>query len=172
MPEIFHTSLPTDRPDEELRLALVSSPKGQLVHLEVFNRESTSPSEAAILRSPVSSPRSITLPLALWPRFYEAACCLGGFMNPLPAPAYQTRACCSYTCPATPETVVLGEPGQEQLRLSLQDRRGSTFLEIKAVRSDSVETDSGEAVTIRIGPTLWSAFLGALDKLNQIMAGL
>ena len=112
----------------------------------------------------------LTLPLSLWPRFYEAVCCLGAFMKPLPAPAYQARSCCSYTCALTPEPLVLELDHQERLQLSLQDRRGSTFLEIKS--GPSLAGNAAEVHTIRIGPTIWSAFLAILEKFAQIIAGL
>jgi hypothetical protein len=159
MPEIVQISLPTDHSQEELRLILVPPN----LHLEVVRARGDGGVAAPVCR--------LTLPLALWPQFYEAVCCLGAFMKPLPAPAYQTRSCCSYTCSLTPATVALGEADREQLHLSLQDRRGSTFLEIKAV-APLAAGNSGEAQTLRIGPTLWSAFLAALDRLNQIIAVL
>jgi hypothetical protein len=153
----YHTSLKTDYPQEELQLIL-APPE---LRLEIWRAEGGD--DAAV---PVSR---LSLPLALWPRFYEAVCCLGAFMKPLPAPAYQTRACCSYTCSLPPETVVLETDRGEQMHLSLEDRRGSTFLEIKSVKPAAVE-NSGEARTIRIGPTCWSAFLTTLQGLAQVMA--
>jgi hypothetical protein len=157
LPEIYRTSLKTDYPQEELQLIL-APPE---LRLEVWRGQSGD--DAAI---PVSR---LSLPLTLWPRFYEAVCCLGAFMKPLPAPAYQTRACCSYTCSLLPETVVLETDRGEQMHLSLEDRRGSTYLEIKSVKPAAVE-NSGEARTIRIGPTRWSAFLTTLQNLAKIIA--
>ena len=75
------------------------------------------------------------------------------------------------SAPRSPETVVLTKNPLEQLHLSLQDRRGSTFLEIKTVEPPAAG-NSGEAHTIRIGPTLWSAFLSAVQRLDQVIAGL
>jgi hypothetical protein len=80
--------------------------------------------------------------------------------------------CSSLSCPATPETVVMGEAGRAQLHLSLQDRRGPTFLEIKAREVSTAENSSIEARTIRIGPTFWSAFLAAVQRLHLIIANL
>ncbi len=117
MPEIYRTSLYTDVPQEELRLILSS----HTVHFEVYRAAESGDMPLLVSR--------LSLPLSLWDRFYEAVCCLGTFMKPLPAPAYQARSCCSYTCALTPETVVL-EHDRENIHLSLQDRRGSTFLEI------------------------------------------
>jgi hypothetical protein len=176
MSEIFRTSLPMDRPREELRLTLFSSQEAQWVSLEVFSPGNISlpddlGPQVPVPRSSVSGPRSITLPLFLWPRFHEALCCLGTFMKPLPAPAYQATSCCTCLCPPTPEPVVLIKNPQEQLHLSLQDRRGSTFLEIKTVKP-ATSGDSGEAGTILIGPTLWSAFFAVLQELHQIISEL
>jgi hypothetical protein len=113
----------------------------------------------------------LRLPLPLWPRFHKAVCCLGAFMKPLPAPAYQARSCCSYTCALPPEPLVLELAHREQLHLSLQDRRGSTFLEITSGPSPRAEK-AEEFYTIRIGPTHWSAFLATIEKLAQIIADL
>ena len=164
MPEIFRTSLPTDHPQEELRLTLFSASEDQVGELWRFL---TWQGQSISLTPPA---RQVTLPLVLWPRFHAAVCCLGAFMKPLPAPAYQARSCCSYVCPPTPETVVLGEDPQEQIHLSLQDRRGSTFLEIKAVEPFSAGINPGAEPTILIGPTRWSAFLFALQRLDQIIS--
>jgi hypothetical protein len=176
MPEIFRTSLPMDRPHEELRLTLFSSQEAQWVSLEVFSLGSSSlpddqGPQVPVPRSSVSGPRSITLPLSLWPRFHAAVCCLGAFMKPLPAPAYQATSCCNCLCPPTPEPVVLIKNPQEQLHLTLQNRRGSTFLEIKALKPFT-SGDSGENGTIRLGPTLWSGFFAAIHKLHRIIADL
>ena len=95
---------------------------------------------------------------------------LGALMKPLPAPVYQARSCCSYVCPQSPETVVLIKNPLEQLHLSLQDRRGSTFLEIKAVKPFSARINPGAEPTILIGPTRWSAFLFVVQKLDQIIS--
>jgi hypothetical protein len=92
-------------------------------------------------------------------------------MKPLPAPAYQATSCCSCLCPPTPEPVVLTLNPQAHLYLCLEDRRGSTVLEIRAAQPSSAE-DPGESKTIRIGPTIWSAFWAAVQKLDQIMADL
>jgi hypothetical protein len=62
--------------------------------------------------------------------------------------------------------VVLEQAGQQQIHLSLQDRRGSTFLEIKTV--SPAENSSGEGAPILISPTRWSAFLAAVQRLDQI----
>jgi hypothetical protein len=160
MPEIYRTILPTDSPRKDLQLILAPPS----LSLEVFRSQDGVEAAAPVCR--------LTLPLTLWPRFYEAVCCLGAFMKPLPAPAYQTMSCCSYTCPATPETMVLGEAGQEQFHLSLQDRRGSTFLKIRALEASPAEISSAEARTLRIGPTLWSAFLAIVQILDRIIVDL
>jgi hypothetical protein len=174
MKEIFRSTLPTGRPHEELCLLLVSSQNSLEVHLAVLNRDrgQSMEKDLPLPAAPIPGPRSIILPLALWPRFHEAVCCLGASMKPLPAPAYQSTACCTYTCPAAPGPVVLGDAGQEQLRLRLQDRRGSTFLEIRAIKPGTAMTEPEEAHTIHIGPTLWSAFWAALARLNQFIADL
>ena len=158
MPEIYRISLYTDNSPEELRLILFP----QKVHFEVFRIADYGDAELLISR--------LSLPLSLWDRFYEAVCCLGTFMKPLPAPAYQARSCCSYTCSLSPEPVVL-EQDHEKIHLSLLDRRGSTFLEITSV-PPAQAVNSGEAVTIRIGPTLWSAFIQTLEKLAQVVAAV
>jgi hypothetical protein len=158
LPEFYRTSLYTDVPQEELRLTLAS----QTVHFEVYRAAESGDKPILLSR--------LSLPLSLWDQFYEAVCCLGTFMKPLPAPAYQTRSCCSYTCALTPETVVL-EHNRKNIHLSLQDRRGSTFLEIKSLPS-AAAVNSGETHTIRIGPTLWSAFMTTLEKLAHVIAGV
>lgn len=156
---IYHTSLHTDHLRGELRFILTCA---NLI-LERYRSEENDGMAVPICR--------LNLPLSLWPQFHEAVCCLGTFMKPLPAPAYQTRSCCSYTCPSTPETIVLELDHQERLHLSIQDRRGSTFLEIKSVHSFAAK-NSGKVQTICIGPTLWSAFLTTLQTLAQIIADL
>lgn len=163
MKELFRTSLVTDSNKEELRLILVAADDSRWLGLEVYQTEGGVKSDVPISR--------MTLPLSLWPRFFEAICCLGTFMKPLPAPAYQPRSCCSYTCAQTPEPVVLVKDPQEQVHLSLQDRRGSTFLEIKII-IPTVTKNLGEAQTIRLGPTIWSAFVAAVERLNQFIAEL
>ena len=155
MQEIYRTSLYTDFPREELRLILFS----QKLCFEVYRQGNIGAAAALVSR--------LSLPLSLWHRFYETVCCLGNFMKPLPAPAYQARSCCSYTCSLTPEPVVL-EQDHEKIRLSLLDRRGSTFLEITSV-PPAQTANSVEADTIRIGPTLWSAFLTTMQRLAQII---
>ena len=60
--------------------------------------------------------------------------------------------------------MVLEQADQQQIHLSLQDRRGSTFLEIKAV--SPAENPSGEAAPILISPTSWSAFLRRGAKIR------
>jgi hypothetical protein len=65
----------------------------------------------------------------------------------------------------TPEPVVL-EQDHEKIHLSLLDRRGSTFLEITSV-PPAAAAAAGKADTIRIGPTLWSAFLTTMQRLAQ-----
>ena len=164
MREIFRTSLHPDHLQEELRLSLVAAGNSRWVHLEVYPGE-----EGSHANLPV---RRVTLPLSLWPRFHEAVCCLGAFMKPLPAPAYQATACCSYLCPQTPGPVLLDRDPQTQIQLSLQDRRGSTFLEIKALQHPPAGPNSNDAQAIRIGPTRWSAFLAAVHKLDQAIAEL
>ncbi len=158
MSVIYHTRLKTDHLREELRFILT---RANLI-LERYRSQENAGAAALICR--------LSLPLSLWSQFHEAVCCLGTFMKPLPAPAYQPRSCCSYTCAPTPDPIVLELDHQERLHLALQDRRGSTFLEIKSVHSLAAETD--EAQTIRIGPTLWSAFLTTLETLAPIMAEL
>jgi hypothetical protein len=162
MKELFRTSLITDGSKEELRIILAGAGESQWLHLEGYQEEDDGQADVPIKR--------LTLPLSLWPRFFEAICCLSAFMKPLPVPAYQPRSCCSYICPQIPETVVLREDYCEEIHLSLQDRRGSTFLEIKSFRPSG--ENSGEAQVIRLGPTIWSAFLAALDRLNQIVGDL
>jgi hypothetical protein len=163
MTELFRTILVTDSTEAELRLILVAAGDSRWLNLEEYQKEGSVTSDVPTSR--------VTLPLALWPRFFAAICCLGAFMKPLPAPAYQPRSCCSYTCAQTPEPVVLVKDSQEQIHLSLQDRRGSTFLEIKTIMP-AVAKNSGEAQTIHLGPTIWSAFAVAVDRLNQFIAGL
>ena len=162
MPEIFRTSLLTDHPPEKLHLIISAIGDQRRLTLEVADSRGSNQSEAPA--------RQLTLPLSLWPRFYEAICCLGSFMKPLPAPAYQATSCCSCLCPPSPEPVVLEEADQQQIHLSLQDRRGSTFLEIKAV--SPAENPSGEAAPILISPTRWSAFLAAAQRLDQVTTEL
>jgi hypothetical protein len=156
--EIYRTTIHTGR-QEELRFILSRA------NLVVEScRSPENPGGPAPLHR-------LRLPLPLWPRFHEAVCCLGAFMKPLPAPAYQTRSCCSYTCALPPEPLVLELDHRIQLHLSLQDRRGSTFLEITSVHS--LAAGNAAAVhTIRIGPTLWSAFLATMENLAQIIADL
>ena len=157
MNAIYRTSLHTDR-QEELRFILTRS---NLIVEKCRSRENLG----------VAAPsHRLTLALSHWPRFYEAVCCLGAFMKPLPAPAYQSRSCCSYTCAQTPEPLVLELDHQEQIHLSLQDRQGSTFLEIKS--GPSLAGNADEVHTIRIGPTVWSAFLTTLETLAQIIVEL
>jgi hypothetical protein len=91
-------------------------------------------------------------------------------MKPLPSPAYQATSCCSCLCPPSPEPVVLEQADQKKILLSLLDRRGSTFLEIKVV--SPAENSSGEATPILISPTIWSAFLAAVHRLHQIITDL
>jgi hypothetical protein len=164
MRELCRTSLRIDQPPAELRFILIAADDSRWLKLEVHPLGGSPQAEAPV--------RRLTIPLSLWPRFYQAVCCLGAFMKPLPAPAYQATACCTYTCPPAPDPVVLGQGSREQLHLTLQDRRGSTFLEIKAGQDAVAETNSVEAQTIRIGPTLWSAFLAAVQRLNDIIADL
>jgi hypothetical protein len=164
MQEIFQTSLRTDHPQEELRLILVYAEEWVQMDLEMHNLENRAPVGTLV--------RRLTLPLSLWPRFQEAVCCLGAWMKPLPAPAYQATACCSYTCPPTPEPVVLIKTTQELIHLCLQDRRGSTFLEIKAIQPSTAEPQAVDAQTICIGPTLWTAFLSALQLVDKIISDL
>lgn len=154
MPETVCLSLPLEHRCEELRFFLAPAN----LHLEVWRPQH--PGEAAALTG------RLTLPLTLWPRFREAVGCLGAFMKPLPAPAYQSMPCCPHTCPAAPGTVVLGQTGREQLLLSLEDRRGSTFLEIRGTNTAAA---APEPLAIRLGPTHWSAFLSVLERLQQIM---
>ena len=156
MNEIYRTSLQTDRRREELRFILTRT------NLLVERQGAEDDAAVAVLIFRLS------LPLALWPRFHEAVCCLGAFMIPLPAPAYQARSCCSYTCSLPPGPVILELGRQEQLHLSLQDRRGSTFLEIKAVNC-AAAVNSDKTQTICIGPTLWSAFLTTMQTLAHLM---
>ena len=164
MPEIFRTSLLTDYPPEKLHLILSSIGDQWWITLEGSDSRVNNQSNAPA--------RRLTLPLSLWPRFHEAVFCQGAWMKPLPAPAYQATSCCSYLCSPSPETVVLEQADQRQIHLSLQDRRGSTFLEIKAIQHSPTENPSGEAAPILISPTLWSAFLAAVQRLDQIIADL
>jgi hypothetical protein len=161
--EIFRTSLPTDHPQEELRFILFFAGDSKWLNLEVYQGQDKDQAGAQV--------RLVTLPLSLWPPFHAAVCCLGAFMKPLPAPAYQARSCCSYLCPQTPEPVVLEQADQIQIHLSFQDRRGSTFLEIKAVKPPAAK-NSGETQTIRIGPTFWSGFLNVVRRIDQIITDL
>jgi hypothetical protein len=162
MPEIFRTSLLTDHPPEKLHLIISTIGDQRWITLEVSDSRGSNQSEAPA--------RRLTLPLSLWPRFYEAVNCLGAFMKPLPSPAYQATSCCSCLCPPSPEPVVLEQADQKQIHLSLQDRRGSTFLEIKTV--SPAENPSGEAAPILVSPTRWSAFLSAVQRLDQITTDL
>jgi hypothetical protein len=154
--ELYRASLYTDSPEGEIRFILFS----QKVDFEVYRSSESGGTLALISR--------LSLPLSLWEQFYQAVCCLGTFMKPLPAPAHQSRSCCSYTCPPSPESVVL-EHDREHIYLSLQERRGSTFLHLRSAPAVGTE-NSGLSHTICIGPTLWSTFLTTIDNLAQVIA--
>jgi hypothetical protein len=155
--EIYRTSLHTERRREEFRFILTRT------NLLMERRRVEDDAAAAVLIFRLS------LPLALWPQFHETVYCLGSFMIPLPAPAYLAKSCCSYSCSLPPGPVTLELGRQEQLNLSLQNCRGSTFLEIKAVNS-AAAVNSNKTQAICIGPTLWSAFLTTIQTLAQLIA--
>ena len=69
MPEIFRTSLLTDHPPEKLHLIISTIGDQRWITLEVSDSRGSNQSEAPA--------RRLTLPLSLWPRFYEAVNCLG-----------------------------------------------------------------------------------------------